>query len=124
MSTEPAPNLELLRRVLRYIDAHPEEWDQTTYAVLRPCGTCCCVAGHTCILSGVQIEWGRFSGSHVAWTMNHGHIGEAARKLLGITGDESVELFAAHNTRADLERYASQIAARAGQPLWPEEEAN
>lgn len=43
-----AANTELLERVLRYIELHPEEWDQDNWR----CGTSFCFAGHTALLSG------------------------------------------------------------------------
>jgi hypothetical protein len=46
--TAPAPNVDLLRRTLAYIEEHPQEWNQRAWR----CGTTACFAGHAVILDG------------------------------------------------------------------------
>lgn len=47
-------NIELARKVLDYIERHPDEHDQSSFANNNTtmCGTTCCIAGHTMLLSG------------------------------------------------------------------------
>src|SRR6478609_6380573 len=59
-STDPVPNLPLLRKVLEHIDAHPEEWHQSVWAMetsASECGTAFCVAGHTVVMAGGELLW-------------------------------------------------------------------
>jgi hypothetical protein len=44
----PTPNVALLKQTLAHIEAHPDEWQQTTYR----CGTGMCFAGHAATLAG------------------------------------------------------------------------
>src|SRR4051812_40565249 len=81
-------NKELLQRTIDYIEAHPEEWDQTEWR----CGTSMCFAGHAAILAGC--EWRDETGSFVLLPDmedrqyhdgNQAHVDDAARFMLGLT---------------------------------------
>jgi hypothetical protein len=48
------PNIELLKRTLRYIEDHPYSWDQATFYTYDECGTSHCFAGWAVVLSGVR----------------------------------------------------------------------
>lgn len=50
-------NVELLQRVLDHITTHPEEHDQTWWAVRDRCGATYCMAGHTVVMAGHRIDW-------------------------------------------------------------------
>lgn len=50
--TDPVPNVELLKRVRKHIDRHPDKWDQYTYRDVYECGTVMCFAGWAVQLSG------------------------------------------------------------------------
>jgi hypothetical protein len=53
----PEPNIPLLRKTIEHIEAHPEEWDQTTWAVRTPCGTTMCFAGTALFVAGYTFNW-------------------------------------------------------------------
>lgn len=124
---EPKPNLELLSKTLQYIDENPEEWAQYHYGRKTSRGTAGCIAFHGCRLAGLEIEFEQHDteDGSVAWqwapTADGKPMMVAAMEAFGLTGYEVYDLFKSSNGREDLERVATQIAARAGEPLWPEE---
>lgn len=131
--SEPKPNLPLLRRVLKQIDAEPKRWNQLYWATETPnCGTAFCIGGWACELDGQNILFGynesseakaSFVSSDDEDTDGSELIKEAAERILGLNSDESYRLFKPNNFREDVEQIAHEIAARAGEPLWPETEA-
>jgi hypothetical protein len=54
---ERTVNVPLLRKGLEHITAHPEEWDQQSWAVQTPCGTQFCLAGHVASMIGHEMRW-------------------------------------------------------------------
>ncbi len=74
-------------------------------------------------MSGHSLEWSRHDGgaavAYATNTMNN--IDIRAKHLLGLTIGEADRLFFAYNDRGDIERIATEIAARASEELWPEE---
>lgn len=116
----PKPDIARLRRVLAKIDAEPETWDQTAYALKHDCGTCYCIAGHVVVDEGHKISFGDFGNTcSTAWFTDDGvRVFDIASKLLGLTEEEAVLMFDAHNDRDDIQRYAERIAERAGEKLW------
>lgn len=121
---KPTPNLDLLRRVLRQIDSDPDRWNQYTWgcrAAAPQCGTSYCVGGWACVLAKQSLVWDESQAYHVERDGKHCDIHDVARDLLGLTGLEADTLFDCHNKRGDIEHIAQRIAARAGEPLWPEE---
>ena len=119
--TDPTPNLPLLRKVLAHIDAHPEEWDQEFCGYRSLCRTYACVAGHALILSGEPLDWSRGSlrGLRTVLPVRTflPRVLDDAEQLLGLTPLESRDLFRGVNDRADVQRVAERIAARAGEAL-------
>lgn len=119
--TDPKPNLDLLRRVLRQIDDHPETWEQGDYAVKGPCGTAFCVAGHAVVMSGYKIKWceGVDDNTHESscTTVDGQLVPPLAEQLLGITSEESDSLFFGGNSRDNIQRIAEAIAANRGEKL-------
>lgn len=132
------PNVDLLRDTLDYIEQHPEEWDQSTWATKKQatknvCGTSFCFAGHAVNLS----EQYRLVGSAYNWhtdeyevvttmeeadtqdrlswfaqnvkTGNVESIATAARKVLNIGGNEGDYLFDGGNTLDQLDLYVTDI---------------
>jgi hypothetical protein len=116
-AAERTPDLPLLRGVLDLIDRHPELWDQRWYVCPDPlCGTTACVAGHALLMRGFTFSAHRFfrpDGTHVS----SGLIGDEAASLLGLTRKEQEALFRPNASRADVQRVAERIAARAGGQL-------
>ena len=123
MTTEPIPNLPLLRKALAHIDAHPDEWAQSSWATrtaASSCGTAFCLAGHAVAMSGGDLHWDELSGLASDVTMPGGSpmsIQDAARDALGLTGIEAHYLFAIKNSRAGIQFIAEAIADRAGEWL-------
>lgn len=94
-------NVELYRRVLEYIEAHPEEWNQESY-----CGTSCCFAGHTIALSGHE-EIRRDDGG--GWIWRHHFRNDLSRTaryvaedLLKLPAEEADWLFGCDRTLDDF----------------------
>lgn len=115
MNELPTPNLPLLRKILDHIDAHPEEWSQANWFTPTECGTAFCVAGHAVAMTEGVIGIGGWMepASGEGWQA-------AGRRALGLTAEEADDftgLFGANNTRADVQRWAEAIAARAGERL-------
>lgn len=114
------PNAELAWRVLDHIDAHPEQWDQESWATKNDCGTAACFAGWTCLLSGDKPVWSEWanvedSTAYVTTAANQERtVSRRAAELLGIKrddegDDEGDDLFNAYNTRDDLGRLVAEI---------------
>src|SRR6478609_3488156 len=122
-STDPVPNLPLLRKVLEHIDAHPEEWRQDSWATrtsASACGTAFCFAGHAVVLAGGELLWDKETGVAFEVTMPDGstsRIAAAAREALGLTCVEASDLFYAVNARQTVQFLAEAIADRAGEWL-------
>jgi hypothetical protein len=115
-ATEPKPNLDLLRRVLKQIDEHPETWDQRAWASKGGCGTAFCVGGWASYLAGYKPKIN--PGWTTAWeTVDDEEIEDVARRELSLSYEEAFYLFDSKNTRDDLQRIAQSIAARAGETL-------
>lgn len=107
-------NTPLLRKVLNFVTDHPDEWNQGVWAVRSACGTTACIAGHTVLMTGHEVEWGPSLVHDVEhdvekavavlgepWTPVQ-TIREVATRELGLTEDQAYLLFNAGNTLADL----------------------
>lgn len=116
------PNVELLRRVLAHIEAHPEQWDQLSYRALVDCGTAYCFAGHVVGLTGGR--WSAPIGAEDADDDDDElppledcvdvgdviqHVSYYAQNQLGITSGQADELFSPGNTLDDLRRIVGRI---------------
>lgn len=107
---ERTPNVELLRRVLEHITAHPEEHDQRVWARHTDCGTAMCLAGHAVTITGHAIDYGKHSWSGLVYLTRAGEsIEDVAARELGLSDDQAENLFDPDNTRAELWREAAQI---------------
>lgn len=123
-------DVELLRKELEHVTAHPEEWDQTRWIVRTSCGTTGCLAGGTALRAGYrpyevtdvigQLTWVyvahddpiRDSSSVEDLTAPDPRVlsvSSVARRLLGITNTQANDLFAPHNTLEDLWIIASEL---------------
>jgi len=133
------PNLPLLRKVLSQIDAEPDSWVQRAWGlqwrsltgmvvcqvlsvedVVKSCDTAFCIAGHVALLEGwAPPEWEDGEAAE-DWISVDGHldsVSDVARRALGLTHCEAEMLFDSDNSRADVDRIAAGIAARAGERL-------
>jgi hypothetical protein len=123
--------LELLDAVIEHVTAHPETWNQQTWAHQTKCGTAMCIAGHAVAAAGATLRF-RTDGHafYCKWpddTAQRG-IRDVAEDLFDIErvhlldedGDDewaSVLLFAPGNDLDDVKRVRDEIAAKLGQPL-------
>lgn len=128
-------NTDLLRKTLAHIEAHPEAWEQSVWAVrgLDGCGTALCFAGHAVTLSGLELSWvdeyedGYGNDDDEYWTPArqvannvrvdpdsrlHGYsIRYAAADLLGLNDEQAYRLFEGNNTLAELRRIVGELTA-------------
>lgn len=78
-------NIPLLRKTIEYIEEHPDEWAQDTWASKTNCGTTMCFAGTAAFLAGATWLWGE-----------------------GVDDYESVGCIAPDGTRHTIENYATE----------------
>lgn len=112
--------LERLDAALAHIDAHPDEWRQTTWGMRTECNTSCCIAGWVVVQAGAELVFNEMDEyADVEEAIDCLPDGEDyeesiavfARKLLGIDGVVSSDLFDGGNSRADLQRVRDRLAA-------------
>jgi hypothetical protein len=122
-----AINVDLLKRTLAYIEAHPDEWDQSMWATTGVCGTTFCFAGTAVHLSGGRPYFDNLYSDDAtdAYFVVPGSVPEAtgrpgeyenkystvARKLLGLDIDQGTELFDENNKLSDLRRIVAKLTA-------------
>lgn len=117
-------NVALGRRVLDFIEAHPEQFDMATFGRSTDCGTVGCIAGHVLLQSGYALAgYDLFvrpddSGSYVL-----SECLEAVR-LLGLSAEEldgeAEELFDCQQSPMDaLVRFRRLVERSEGVPVLP-----
>lgn len=117
---QPKPNVELLRKTLKYIEDHPEEWRQESWH----CGTKACFAGHAALLAGGT--WAHEHGmcmlardddphDHV-WQTYDGtalvDVDDRAIRVLGVTEEQASRLFWYANS---LDALRTEVVAIVGE---------
>lgn len=114
-------DVPLLRKVLDFVTEHPEVHDQNIWAEKSPCGTSCCLAGHTVLMTGHEIDWredGNGSGEYgadrvktpiVVKGMRTDQISNVAGHELGLDSDQKETLFIDSETVEDLWRAANEF---------------
>lgn len=124
MVQAPVPNVPLLWAVLQHIDEQPLSWTQSAWATRGLFGDLHCFGGHAVRISGHSFAW---SGEpETCFALDDCgqpvFIGSLARDLLGLTGDEAVDLFFAED-RAAIDRVVAAVEHRAAQALlWESED--
>lgn len=100
-------NKDLLRRTMTYIEEHPKEWDQDTWAAKTVCGTAFCFAGHAVRLAGHKIVFlpGDDTATHIA---DGRMIEDAAIEELGLRKYQADELFSGGNTLDELRSFVTE----------------
>jgi hypothetical protein len=89
----------MLDAVLGYIEAHPEQHNQSLYGIQNECGTTACVAGHAVLMAGDEVEWYNHEDKNQRIMMSVKHDGqwmpvfEAARSVLDLSSQQAIELF-------------------------------
>jgi len=133
-SEQPTPNIPLLRKAVEWAEAESlraedGEWDQREWRMVTDCGTTYCIAGYVCFINGA--EWERPRGAmtihadadddpEYTWTTEEGRwttVEARARRLLGISMEESGRLFYPCEDIGGVRYVAEQIATRAGERL-------
>lgn len=113
-----AANVALANKVMEYIEANPEEYDPTRWAIRNSCGTACCFAGRTVMMTGWELIFGRHGDDDeltAAWCSQDGEvrfINEVATEELGLTEGEADELFDAGNSCEKLRSLVDAITVR------------
>lgn len=125
---EPIPNMDKLDGIIDHIEAHPEQWDQGSWAVETACGTAYCVAGFACEQSEALVVDVRQEvvyaplGHPVAKDYGEsrhrpGYVSvlwpRAGAYELGLTDDEAHSLFNGGNDLTDIKVAAEKIRYRA-----------
>lgn len=111
------PNVDLLRQTMDEILAHPEQHNQSRWAIQTDCGTAYCFAGWACKLSGLEADFANSNSypweaaAGISHLLSDGTvIAHEAARLLGLNEETADTLFAACNTTADLKHYVDEIA--------------
>jgi hypothetical protein len=116
--SNPKPNVELLKRTLAHIEAHPGEWDQKYYR----CGTGTCFAGHAALLAGGQWAFESDHDEHMVaddaddpMYVFDGeiHVSNRAERVLGLASPQADELFESYNSLDDLRRIIARLCESA-----------
>jgi len=104
-------NVELLERTMTQIRDHPELHQQDFWFTETDCGTAACFAGWACLLSGMRQCSNDTSVSSSAVETPYGvdAVSQAARKLLGLTEEQSRVLFGPGNTESILEAMVKDL---------------
>jgi hypothetical protein len=118
---DPNINVPLLRKSLEHITAHPEQWEQHSWAVqTESCGTQFCLAGWAVSLAGHDIEWGepdefgeRFADGVIGEYDSLGNpesVENVARRELGFTANNrGGYMFFGSNTLGNLWHLANTL---------------
>ncbi|AEJ94007.1 hypothetical protein THIBAULT_84 [Mycobacterium phage Thibault] len=104
-------NTALLNEVMQFILDYPEAHDQTIFSNAE--GTIGCFAGWTCYLAGYDRVLDDFV--NVNTPEGPAATGDVAQRVLGLTLDESRDLFLSKNGVADLQLMVADLVA--GKPL-------
>lgn len=103
-------NVELLQKTLHYIETHPDEWLQDSWAEKTGCNTAYCFAGHAVVLAGHKILWDM--DDDTATFVEDGRLIEyVATQELGLTVLQAGELFSGSNSLQDLRDVVAEILA-------------
>lgn len=123
-------NMKLLREVMDTILAKPDEWDQGSWAVIKPeaeggaCRTAYCVAGWACVLSGEQLRYEEAPISYIPripmargylyadYTEDGVDIGERAQFHLDLDEITADILFDGDNSLETIKHYVDVIGEK------------
>ena len=128
------PNIELLDKVLKHIEDHPEAWSQADWRteydealavdpesgreiLAVDCGTAFCFAGWAC-----QMEGGKWADTTSLIPIDEDDpfdiLGDdtvfastRAQRLLGLTSEQAEDLFRSENTLDDIREMVAEIKA-------------
>jgi hypothetical protein len=101
-------------RIYGIIIAYPERWNQDTWATQTDCGTAYCIAGFAAVLTGWTAEFThRGMGNGMCYRKDTNErmlINEVARKALGLSVNQSHDLFSAYNDLSDIEEIMKELS--------------
>jgi hypothetical protein len=116
-------NIELLDKIIAQIEAHPELWDQKTWA--RPadsgCGTAYCVAGWAAELTlpgPLKIHTGEFTGDFTDANGVEHDWRDYGREALGLQYFQVDPLFSGANTLDRIKELRDALAANPNVDLY------
>lgn len=112
-ATMTPDQLDLLGRALRYIEDHPEQWDQRAWGYRNDCGTSGCLAGWVIMLDDPEQQPPVYS-RYQDWVINGELPGVAAAKLLGLSDEQESLLFDERNTLSMLRRGVQAVIRNGG----------
>lgn len=106
-------DVDLMRKTLEYITAHPKEWSQGGWVRRGPdwdCGTACCLAGTVAVnMLKYKPLWDDRNDRHTATVLSpqglERKVSDVARSALGLEWDMADSLFDANNNLRDLWEY-------------------
>jgi hypothetical protein len=90
----------------------PSEWNQGTWIAVKSCGTVCCVAGKAALNAGWIPDPDATSWVHLPDDPHNSRpVEEVSDEVLGLTPQESFELYRGSNSVEDVERLIDLIVA-------------
>jgi hypothetical protein len=104
-------NVALLKATLRYIELHPEEWEQSLWI----CETTACFAGTACLLMGGKriFRKGELSDDEsVRVGRKRRLVMEMAQEVLDLNSNDASWLFNATNSLSELRRMVNELIAK------------
>jgi hypothetical protein len=109
---EAVTDIVKLDAALKYIDEHPEQWNQASWGDRWSCGTTFCVAGVVALLDGAQLAWSGMWCGEQRLRYADGKTPRAyACESLGLDDDRASQLFHAENSRQALAEMRDALAA-------------
>lgn len=118
-------NIELMTKVRDHVVAHPEQHDQSMWAVKTECGTTACAAGWTLLLGNPEVarEYADeevFTFAGVVRRLYGRSVVGAAVDLLGIDMSQADMLFVQAVTREGAVAVMNELIETDGQVDWRE----
>jgi hypothetical protein len=93
------PDYKKIRGLIDYAEANPEEHDQRVWGKKNTCGSAFCIAGLACAQEpGVALIWWGDGLDYVLLNGRDYSPSVAARKILGLSGEQGTWLFQADNS--------------------------
>lgn len=112
MENNMAVKVELLSKVMEYIETHPEKHRQDVWAIRAPCGTAYCFAGHVVVMTGwTEIIEPSGKGYECTKGMERHYISDVARMELGMEHGDCQLLFNYKNSVTDLRQIVDKLIA-------------
>ena len=106
-------NKELLNKVMDHILANQEQWKQNSWATKTECGTTYCFAGWAVVLSGYKPSF-MLDYNETNYCIKNGisvPIELVAIEELGISSEESTQLFNGSSTLEELKDIVNELTS-------------